>query len=91
MTQELGLDDRAEWCGYTIKRKRDFPRHQTNTVGCVVVKGIINVMPGAVWFSTVEQAHKAIAALELAKRLAPRSDGDGCEPGVFWYFMELCR
>jgi hypothetical protein len=87
--RQLGLDDHSEWCGYIIKRKRDFPCGGNNRVGYVVTKGGCNVMPGATWFETVPGAHKGIAALELAKRIAPRPDGDGCEGHVFWMLIEL--
>ena len=87
--RELGLNDFSEWCGYIIKRKQDFPSHQKDRVGYVVTKGGCNVMPGATWFETVPGAHKGIAALELAKRIAPQPDGDGCDGQVFWMLIEL--
>jgi hypothetical protein len=87
--KELGLNDHSEWYGYSIQRKRDFPCGGRERVGYVVAKGGCNVMPGATWFETVAGAHKGIAALELAKRIAPRPDGDGCEGDVFWMLIEL--
>jgi hypothetical protein len=86
---ELGLDSYSEWCGYIIMRKQDFPSYQKDRLGYVVTKGGCNVMPGATWFETMAGAHKGIAALELAKRIAPKPDGDGCDCDIFWMLIEL--
>lgn len=91
---EFGLNDRMTWCGYTVKRKQDFGQYQKDRVGYVVTDGgIINVMPGGAWFESVADAKKGIAALELAKRIAPdnRAHSDGCDGHFFWMLMELTR
>ena len=62
---------------YKIVVKRDFPRSYGKvgfydngkwiSSGFVVTDGICNVMPGATWFRTVEQAVIAITILEKVK------------------------
>jgi len=56
--------------GYEIRAKRDYTdflqydRGFYLRDGFVVTKGIVNVMPGAVWFQTVDAARNAIDILE---------------------------
>lgn len=74
---------------YQIKIKRDWGRYgfwnpktrRLEKQGFVVVKGGCNIMPGAVWFKTVEQAIRAIAILEQASH-----DAD-----LFWQLMKEDR
>jgi hypothetical protein len=87
---ELGPNDRAEWCGFTIKRKQDMKNWET-TEGYVVVEKGCNAMPGATWFRTTAQAKQGIAALCLARKIAPSDGGDRCDRDVFWWLMELTR
>jgi hypothetical protein len=72
----------VSWAGHTIKPSGENPG------GFVVVKGIVNVMPGATWFHTIDDAKKGIAALELAKAIAPSPDKIG---HLFWMLMELTQ
>ena len=67
---------------YRIKIKRDFGRYgwwdpQTRSNrydGFVVTNGgIINVMPGACWFKTIEDAFIGIEALEISKQRGTRN------------------
>jgi hypothetical protein len=85
---DLGPDDTMEWADMLIKRKKDMHGWDVN-IGYVVVENDCNPMPGATWFRTVADAQKGIAALTLARRIAPKADGDGCESDVFWMLLQL--
>jgi hypothetical protein len=87
---ELGPDDHSEWYGFRIERKKDMANWQAKP-GYVVVEKGCNPMPGAAWFTTVAGARKGIAALMLARRIAPTPNGDRCESDIFWMLMELTR
>lgn len=58
---------------YKIVVKRDFPdpgfwiAGRWVRTGFVVTDGFCNVMPGATWFRTIEDAFRAIEALERVK------------------------
>lgn len=87
------LDENAsmKWSGYTVKRKLDFPmdKGKPNKVGYVVTKDDCNVMPGATWFVSVDQAKKGIAALILSNNIAgPHSMDQGL---FFWMLLELSK
>lgn len=94
----------STYCGYTIKPKKDWGPYGGFLIDGEVVKegwvvtdgGIINVMPGATWFRTMKEAHKGIAALELAKALAATGQvkpplNTNPEAHAFWMLMELTR
>lgn len=91
---ELGENDRIEWAGFVIKRKRDFPA-SLNKFGYVVVKDGCNPMPGAARFSSVAQAQKGIAAFNIALKIAPKPIADTdwvtCDGDIFWMLMELTK
>lgn len=72
---------------YKIVPKRDFGpmgfliNGEYVTSGFVVTDGFCNVMPGATWFRTEEDAQRGIAALEAAN-----GDAD-----TFWKIMRENR
>ena len=67
--QIYGPDICINYKGYEIRPKLDMGRTpwlvngRKVDSGFVVVRNLIQVMPGAIWFETVESAHKAIDAL----------------------------
>lgn len=79
--------DTTEYCGYTVQPKRDFGGKpvlldgECIEMGFVVTKGGMNVMPGATWFRTVDDAMDGIAAYIVA-------EGDAEK---FWALMRLTR
>ena len=84
---EVEVSTKTVWCGYTVEPKRDFG-NQPHLIdgkwvseGFVVTKGGVNVMPGATWFRTVEDALDGIAAYIVV-------DGDGDK---FWALMRLAK
>jgi hypothetical protein len=85
---DLGPDDTMQWGGMVIKRKKDMHGWDVN-IGYVVTEAGCNAMPGATWFRSVADAQKGIAALKLARLIAPRKDGDGCDGDTFWMLMQL--
>lgn len=92
-TQEILDATPREWLGYSIHPITHpspgfFVKGQYVTKGWGVSKDGVNIMPGACWFTSIAEARKGIAALELAKRIA-YSDQD--EANTFWMILELNR
>jgi hypothetical protein len=62
-------DPVIDYRGFTIKPKRDFAPEgfhldgRITKIGYVVVRNGANPMPGAAWFTTIEQAKLGIDAL----------------------------
>lgn len=81
------VSSHTEWCGFTVEPKLDFGNNphlidgEWVSTGFVVTKDGVNVMPGAAWFRTVEEALDGIAAYIVA-------DGNGDK---FWALMRLAK
>jgi hypothetical protein len=87
------MNIKHNFMGYEIRKKMDFPKNMQEKEGYVVVKNLTNVIPGACWFETVDQAQKAIAAYIIALKLSPvqRCGYIDCDPDVFWSLYELSK
>lgn len=90
-TQEILNDTPREFHGYTIHPLTHptpgfFIKGKFVTKGWGVSKDGVNVIPGAIWFTSVGEAKKGIAALELAKRIAYSNED---EAKTFWLILEL--
>lgn len=102
MSDHFDFNVTLQWCNYIVKRTRECGGSQdmSNPMYCVS-KGMINPIPGAMFFSSPEQAKKAIAALRLAIQLVPAPDYNDnsetarrlrAEQGESYHmFMELAR
>lgn len=96
MDNHFGIESSVVWMGYVIRRKQDFSSGQRDTVGYVVTRNEVAIMPGATWFVTPDQAKKGIAAFVLAKKImgdpGPNfKDPYSCDGPTFWCLMELTR
>jgi hypothetical protein len=88
-------DQQVRYSQYIIKPKLDFPPHgflvngEKITSGWLVTDnlGHTNVMPGATWFSSIEEARIGCDALDLAKDICRHSEQD--VPATFWRLIAL--
>lgn len=78
---ELRHPGHVEWGDWIIKHNGDgIVAHKKGESG--------NPMPGACTFTTVKDAQKGIAALEIARRIAKDEADIGA---TFWFLIELTR
>jgi hypothetical protein len=87
-------DQQVRYQHYVIKPKLDFPPAGFLINGEQVKSGWIasfrgaNVMPGATWFPTIEEAKIGCDALDLAKEICRDEKDVGA---TFWRLMALSR
>jgi hypothetical protein len=90
-------DQQVRYSNYIIKPKLDFPPGGFLVNGAHITSGFVvtdehghtNVMPGATWFESIEEARIGCDALDLAKDICRHSEKD--IPSTFWRLIALSR
>jgi hypothetical protein len=90
-------DHHVPYSVYIIKPKLDFPPNGFLLNGEWIKAGYVvvhhregsNVMPGATWFTSVDEARIGCDALDLAKDICRHSEKD--VPATFWRLIALSR